>query len=171
MARLNPVALPKVKERRESKTFTDPEQEEPLPLTFRRRSLLELGEWIEQADDWFESFGQGVPIDGEVISVPLSQWQTVATLCAMQCPDQGDAAYTNLEWLYLMLRYPNAWPEVVTLALKVQGLGANQGNSPKDGSKPSMPPSSVSTDSTTTSPSTSSPPSGASTSEPLDVAA
>ncbi len=171
MARVNPVGLPKVKERRESKTFIDPEQEEPLPLTFRRRHLLELSEWLEEAEEWAKNFADGIPVDGESMVVPMSQWQTIATLCAMQCPDEGDAAYTQIEWVYLMLRYPNAWPEIVTLALKVQGLGADQGNSPKDGSKSSTPPSSRSTDSTTTSPNISSPPCGASTSESLDVAA
>lgn len=155
MARVNPVALPRIKERRESKTFVDPEQAESLPLTFRRRSLLELSEWLEQAEGWAEDFKDGIPIDDEVKIVTLNQWQTVATLCAVQCPDQGDAAYSNLEWLYIMTRYPNVWPEIVKLAIKVQGLDGNLGNSPGVSDGPSTPPSLLSMDSMPTSLSTS----------------
>ena len=131
MKRSNPWALPQVKERRFERTFTDPEQEEPLTLTFRRPDPLALATYLEQSMEWARDYAEGVPTpDGDVVVLPESQWNLIGTLMACEVSAEGNDPYTNVDWIGVAKRYPSAWfqiigwlPEVTQLELPRDAAG------------------------------------------------
>ena len=140
MKRSNPWALPRVQERRFERTFEDPEQEEPLTLTLRRPDPMVFSGYMEQATEWAKIYAAGVPTpDGDLYPVPENQWFIIASLMAADAPEEGEQPYTELEWIGISLRYPNAWLPICSWLPEVTGIKAvrdDEGNSPAAPAKP-----------------------------------
>lgn len=142
MARVNPWSQPRIETKRFERTFTDPDQAEPLRLVFERPDPLTLASWIEQSSQWAKDYAQGVPlpeIPPRVIPLSETQWGIIGTLMACEVPDEDGQTYDEMGWIGVSQRYPKAWMDIVKLLPEITGLELprdDEGNSPQPPPKP-----------------------------------
>jgi len=142
MAKVNPFGLKRPEHRRETRTFTDPDQP-GVELTFTLRTLdgAEMMIATEEAQGQIETWVTGnrdrpasqFPfVDGQPVQMTEGLCTACQFLAAMQCPDDPHERYSFNELVALSVTAPMAWSRIgewmqALLHPKITALGDEKG--------------------------------------------